>query len=127
VAKATLDSIAYQVSDVFEALYKDAGIAVPVLFADGGASRNDSLMQFQADILACPVIRSSSTDLSAVGAGWLAGLATGYWKSLDELEELPRETVHFEPAMAETRRRELIQGWRDALGRSRSASHQAEG
>jgi glycerol kinase len=122
VARATLDSIAYQVSDVFEALCQDAAISVPALFADGGASRNDLLMQFQADILGCPVIRSSSTDLSAIGAAWLAGLATGYWKSLEELEGLPRETARFEPKMADGRRAELIRGWRDALGRSMFAA-----
>jgi glycerol kinase len=122
VARATLDSIAYQVFDVFEALCKDAAISAPALFADGGASRNDRLMQFQADILACPVIRSSSTDLSCLGAAWLAGLAIGYWKSLDELAGLPRPTTRFEPTMPEARRAELIRGWRDALHRSRSAA-----
>jgi glycerol kinase len=121
VARATLDSIAYQVRDVFEALLQDAEISVPALFADGGASRNDILMQFQADILGCPVIRSSSTDLSAIGAAWLAGLATGYWTSLEELAALPRETARFEPRMADARRAELIRGWREALGRSMSA------
>jgi glycerol kinase len=120
VARATLDSIAYQVADVFEAICGDAAIPVPALFADGGASRNDLLMQFQADILGCPVIRSSSADLSAIGAAWLAGLATGYWKSLEELEGLPRPTSRFEPKMTGGRRAELVRGWRDALGRSRS-------
>jgi glycerol kinase len=121
VARATLDSIAYQVRDVFEALRQDAEISVPALFADGGASRNDLLMQFQSDILGCPVIRSSSADLSAIGAAWLAGLATGYWTSLEELAALPRETARFEPRMADARRAELIRGWREALGRSMSA------
>lgn len=120
VARATLDSIAYQVRDVFEALRRDAAFCAPALFADGGASRNNRLMQFQADILGCPVIRSSSADLSAMGAAWLAGLAIGYWKSLEELERLPRETARFEPAMTESDRADLIEGWRDALGRSRS-------
>jgi glycerol kinase len=122
VARATLDSIAYQVGDVFEALCQDAAISVPALFADGGASRNDQLMQFQADILGCPVIRSSSADLSAIGASWLAGLAIDFWKSLEELEGLPRATARFEPKMAAGRGAELIRGWRDALGRSISAA-----
>ena len=120
VARATLDSIAYQVHDVFEAMRQDAALPLPALFADGGASRNDGLMQFQADILGAPVIRSSSADLSAIGAAWLAGLAIGYWKSLEELERLPRPTARFEPGMSEARRHELIGGWRDALGRSKS-------
>lgn len=119
-AKAAIESIAYQVYDVFEALCMDAAIPVPALFADGGASRNGLLMQFQADILGCPVIRSSSADLSAIGAAWLAGLATGFWKSHQELEALPRATTRFEPNMPQARRAELIAGWRDALARSRS-------
>ena len=122
VARATLDAIAYQIRDVFDALCQDAAISVPALFADGGASRNDALMQFQADILGCPVIRSSSADLSAIGAAWLAGLATGFWDSLEELEALPRETARFEPNMADGRRAELTGGWREALGRSMSAA-----
>ena len=77
-------------------------------------------MQFQADILDCPVIRSSSTDLSAIGAGWLAGLAVGYWKSLDELESLPRPTTRFEPSMSDSERTHRIGGWREALNRARS-------
>jgi len=120
VAKATLDAIAYQVFDVFEALCQDAEISARALYADGGASRNDRLMQFQADILGSPVIRAASTDLSAIGAAWLAGLAIGYWKSLEELEGLPRQTARFEPKMTDTRRKQLIRGWRDALGRSTS-------
>lgn len=120
VARAAIDSIAYQVRDVFEAMRQDAAIPLPALFADGGASRNDQLMQFQADLLDCPVIRSSSPDLSAIGAAWLAGLATGYWKSLDELERLPHQTTRFEPRMDSPRREHLIQGWTDALNRSRA-------
>ncbi len=117
-ARATLDSIAYQVADVFEAICKDANLSRPALFADGGASRNDSLMQFQADILCCPVIRSGSADLSAMGAAWLAGLAIGFWKSLEELEALPRETTRFEPKMDNAHRADLIGGWRAALART---------
>jgi glycerol kinase len=122
VARATLDSIAYQVRDVFEALRQDAAISAPALFADGGASRNNLLMQFQADILGCPVIRSTSADLSAIGAAWLAGLGIGYWKSLEELEGLPRETARFEPGMDDSHRADLIEGWSEALGRSMSAT-----
>ena len=121
VARATLDSIAYQVADVFEAMRQDSGIALPALLADGGASRNDLLMQFQADILDRPVIRSASPDLSARGAAWLAGLAVGFWKSLDELSGLAEETRRFEPCMSRSRRREYLLGWRDALSRTRTA------
>ena len=124
VARATLDSIAYQVYDVFEAMRQDAAISAPALFADGGASRNAALMQFQADILGCPVIRGGSADLSAIGAAWLAGLAVGYWKSKGELEALPRETTRFEPRMAGDLRAELIAGWRDALARCMPAARE---
>lgn len=122
VAKATVNSIAYQVFDVFEAMRQDATLAEPALFVDGGASRNDSLMQFQADVLGCPVIRASSLDLSAIGAAWLAGLAVGYWNSLDELRALPRETTRFEPKMEAQRRAELLDGWHAALGKAMSSS-----
>jgi glycerol kinase len=118
VARATLDAIAYQVRDVFEAMRRDAAIAAPALFADGGASSNGRLMQFQADMLGRPVIRSASADLSAIGAAWLAGLATGFWASLEALERLPRDTTTFEPRMAADRRDELLAGWRDALRRT---------
>jgi glycerol kinase len=115
MARAAIESTAFQVADVFEALGRDAGIALPALLADGGASRNDTLMQFQADILDRPVIRSLSVDLSAIGAAWLAGLALGYWESLEELERLPRPVARFDPAMRPVRRAELIAGWRNAL------------
>jgi glycerol kinase len=121
-ARATVESIAYQIRDVFEAIRQDTALAAPALFADGGASANSQLMQFQADILGCPVIRSASSDLSAIGAAWLAGLATGFWASLEELESLPRATERFEPQMPESRREELLDGWRDALRRAASAS-----
>ena len=122
VARATLDSIAYQVADVFDALCLDSGVPLPALFADGGASRNDLLMQFQADILGRPVIRNDSTDLSAIGAAWLAGLAVGFWKSQEELEALPRDTTRFEPHISADLRAQLTEGWRDALRRSRPAT-----
>jgi glycerol kinase len=121
VARATVDSIAYQVYDVFDAMRQDAGIPLPALFADGGASRNDRLMQFQADLVGCPVVRSSSTELSAIGAAWLAGLAVGCWKSLDELEALPHATTRFDPQIPDSQRGALIDGWHEALKRTRSA------
>jgi len=117
-ARAAIESIAYQVHDVFEAMCQDAAMPLPALFADGGASRNPRLMQFQADILGCPVIRSSSADLSATGAAFLAGLATGFWSSLEELEALPRPYTRFEPRMDDARRQELLEGWHAAVGRA---------
>jgi glycerol kinase len=93
---------------------------LPSLYADGGASRNDVLMQFQADILGCSVIRSSQADISAVGAAWLAGLAVRYWQSREELRSLPRPVTRFDPAMSEDRRTQLTTGWSDALTRAKT-------
>lgn len=120
VARAAVESIAFQVYDVFEAMRQDCGRPLPVLFADGGASQNAQLMQFQADILDCPVVRNASADLSAVGAAWMAGLAVGFWKSTEELEALPRQTARFEPQMPASKRECLLEGWKEALNRSRT-------
>jgi glycerol kinase len=119
VARAAIDSIAYQVRDVFEAMRED-GAATQALLADGGASRNDDLMQFQADILGCPVLRSGSTDLSAQGAAWLAGLAVGIWPSTEALATLPREVSRFEPTMSGAERDRRGEGWRHAVARART-------
>jgi glycerol kinase len=120
VARATLDAVAYQVRDVFEAMQLDAQTELPSLLADGGASCNDRLMQFQADIIGRPVIRSSSADLSACGAAWLAGLAVGFWSSLAEIRLLPQCGERFNPDLAESRRAQLLAGWHDALKRALS-------
>ena len=119
VARATIESIAYQVRDVFDAMASDTSQAPVSLLADGGASRNDQLMQFQADMLGCPVVRSSSADLSALGAAWLAGLATNIWPSLDALIQLPRAVDRLEPSMSRHERDERYAGWRDAVRRAR--------
>lgn len=119
VARATVESVAYQVRDVFDAMASDTGQAPVSLLADGGASRNDRLMQFQADILGCPVVRTSSADLSALGAAWLAGLAVGIWPSLEALTNLRRTVDRFEPSMTRTARDERYAGWTDAVHRAR--------
>ncbi|MFO7694992.1 MAG: glycerol kinase GlpK [Vicinamibacterales bacterium] len=121
VARATIDAVAYQVRDVFEAMRED-GAAPRALLADGGASCNDDLMQFQADILGCPVLRSGSTDLSAQGAAWLAGLAAGIWPSTEALAMLPREVSRFEPIMSAAERDRRCEGWRNAVARARTRS-----
>ncbi|HYW45037.1 MAG TPA: glycerol kinase GlpK [Bryobacteraceae bacterium] len=117
-ARATIESIAYQVRDVFDAMERDCGHPLPELLADGGASQNDLLMQFQADILGRPVVRSASADVSAMGAAWLAGLAVGVWSSLEELAALPRPEQRFEPRMADADRERLYGGWQEAVGRA---------
>ncbi len=119
VARAVLESIAYQVCDVFDVMQADAAITLQSLLADGGATRNDQLMQFQADILGCPVLRNSSPDVSALGAAFMAGLATGLWSGLDEIAALPREFDRFEPRMTDSRRDELHFGWQVAIARAR--------
>jgi glycerol kinase len=118
VARATIDSIAYQIRDVFEAMRED-GTAPHALLADGGASRNDDLMQLQADVLGCPVIRSDSADLSAQGAAWLAGLAVGMWASTEALAALPRKVSRFVPVMGAAERDRRYRGWLDAVARAR--------
>jgi glycerol kinase len=119
VARATVESIAYQVRDVFDAMRADTSQTPVALLADGGASRNDLLMQFQADVLGCPVVRNASTDLSALGAAYLAGLAAAIWPSLDALMQLPRSVDRFEPSMRESDRAARYAGWIDAVRRAR--------
>jgi glycerol kinase len=125
LARATIDAIAFQVRDVFDAMATDVGRYPPGLLADGGGSSNDGLMQFQADLLGRPVVRNQSTDLSALGAAWLAGLAVELWTSFEELDRLPRATDRFEPRMTDTRREQLYAGWKEAVGRSRSGAGQS--
>jgi glycerol kinase len=121
VARASLEAIAYQIRDVFDAMERASGLRPPSLRADGGASQNDTLMQFQADILGCPVVRNSSEDLSAIGAAWLAGLTVGLWRDVAHLEMLPRSEECFEPRMAAAERARLYEGWHDAIGRALSS------
>lgn len=120
-ARAALEAIAYQIHDVFVAMQSESGQPLTQLMADGGATRNDFLMQFQADILNVPVVRSRASDLSALGAAYLAGLATGIWKSLDEVSGLSRPQDRFEPNMENGRREALLHGWQDAVRRALSS------
>ena len=115
LARATLESIAYQVRDVLDALVQDVGFEPGCLLADGGGSRNDLLMQIQADIVGLPVIRSASAELSALGAAWLAGLAIGLWSSEDELETLVPAGDRFEPRLSAVEREARIAGWQQAV------------
>ena len=91
MARAAVEAIAFQVRDVFDAMAAGAGCELPALHADGGATRNDALMQFQADLLGRPVMRSGCEDLSALGAAWFGGLALGWWTSTVDLERRPQE------------------------------------
>jgi glycerol kinase len=118
VARATLEAIAYQVRDVFDVMQREADVELTVLLADGGASRNDLLMQFQADIIGRPVLRSVSAEASPLGAAYLAGLAVGVWQTLDKIEQLPRPRERFEPQQSPQDRNARYAGWQTAVARA---------
>ncbi|MGV3029590.1 glycerol kinase GlpK [Streptococcus suis] len=113
--KATLQSIAYQVRDVIDTMQLDTGIDISVLKVDGGAAMNSLLMQFQADILGIEIARAQNLETTALGAAFLAGLAVGYWKDLDELKTLNAVGQSFKPAMNESRKEQLYKGWKKAV------------
>ena len=119
IARAALESMAFQTADVLRAMQKDAGIGIQELRVDGGAARNDLLMQFQADILGVPVVRPRVTETTALGAAFLAGLAVGYWKDRDQLAGLWQEDRRFEPTLAAEVREARYGAWREAVGRAK--------
>ncbi len=115
VARATIESIAYQIRDVFDVMDAAVPAGLSALLADGGGSSNDALMQFQADILGRPVLRCTSPDVSALGAAYLAGLAVGLWRSEVEIAALPRQRDRFEPRLTSSQRDKLYAGWQQAV------------
>jgi glycerol kinase len=115
ISRAAVDSIAYQVYDVLKAMEADSGIQIRELRVDGGATVNDFLMQFQSDILQLKVIRPRITETTALGAAYLAGLAVGYWKNIDEIQEQWQVDRSFSPAMDEEKRNDLLKGWQRAV------------
>jgi glycerol kinase len=117
IVRAALDGIAYLVVDVLAAMEADTGESMSELRVDGGAAANNYLMQFQADLLNKPVRRPKMAETTALGAAMLAGLATGFWKSLDELSALRKTDRIFKPKMISEERERLIAGWRDAVKR----------
>ena len=118
IVRATLESIAYQVSDVLSAMEADGKKALSSLKVDGGASANNFLMQFQADIMGIPVIRPACVETTALGAAYLAGLSSGFWKDLAELKERMKAPSVFEPSLASEERKKLISGWKKAVERA---------
>ncbi|MGH7377088.1 MAG: glycerol kinase GlpK, partial [Candidatus Methylomirabilales bacterium] len=118
IIRAALEAIAYQSREVVEAAEEDAGIRIAALKVDGGAARNDFLMQFQADILDRPVIRPKVTETTALGAAYLAGLAVGYWTGLEEIGKNWGVERRFEPKMVAEEREALYAGWRRAVTRA---------
>ena len=119
IVRATLESIGYQTRDLIDAMQADAGERILELRVDGGAAANNFLMQFQADILGCPIVRPADIETTALGAAYLAGLATGFWKSVAEVESFWRAERRFEPAMDAATRDRLFSGWKDAVARCR--------
>ena len=120
LARATLDSIAHQVADVLEAMAADTGLDLESLRVDGGAAGDDLLLQIQADLLDLPVERPTVGETTALGAAYLAGLAIGYWRDLDELRANWRLDRRFEPSTSPDRRGAARRGWARAVDRSRS-------
>jgi glycerol kinase len=117
LARAALESIAYQSRDVVEVMNQDSRIPLSELRVDGGACRSDFLMQFQADMLGVPVDRPALIETTAAGAAYLAGLAVGVWTNPADLEQVRATEKRFAPSMASERREELYAGWQGAVAR----------
>jgi glycerol kinase len=126
LARAALEAIAYQSRDIVEAMNIDSGIELTELRVDGGASKNNFLMQFQADILGVTVDRPKLVETTAAGSAYLAGLAIGVWSSPSELDQVRHTDCRFEPQMNNNQRQELYQGWHKAVARVRSGSGENE-
>jgi glycerol kinase len=118
--RATLESLAYQTRDVVDTMNEDAGLKTETMRVDGGASMNDFLMQFQADISNVNIERSKVMETTALGAAYLAGLATGFWKDLDEIKAKWEKAASFEPKMSEEQREDLYAGWQAAVESTQS-------
>ena len=119
IARAALEGIAYQVADILLAMTADSGVKLAELRVDGGASKNNLLMQFQADILGIPVVRPSDTETTALGSAYLAALAVGYYKTLEEVAAHWAMDRTFEPKMSADQRQKLQSEWNKALGRAK--------
>ncbi len=115
IARAAQDSIAYQVTDLLTAMNADSGIDIKELRVDGGATVNNTLMQFQSDLLEVPVIRPKITETTALGAAYLAGLAVGYWNDIEEIRKQWQVDEKFEPKMDPDKVNELTKGWKRAV------------
>jgi glycerol kinase len=121
IARAAVESIVYQVADLMDAVETDTGTPLVELRVDGGASANDALMQFQADVLGVPVLRPTMTETTALGAAFLAGLAVGFWKEQD-ISNRARGERRFEPRMPRSQANELRARWNEAVSRTKGWS-----
>jgi glycerol kinase len=126
IARAALESIAFQVADLLDAMAADAGVTLTELRVDGGAATNNALMQFQADLLGVPVVRPAVTETTALGAAYLAGLAVGYWPSVDAITGQWRVDRRFEPAMPSSAAKALREQWSAAVLRSKGWASAAD-
>ena len=120
IARAALEGIAFQTMDIVEAMKKDAGVDLKELKVDGGASRNNFLMQFQSEVLGVEVIRPKVTETTAIGAAYLAGLAVGFWDSIDTVKQQWQQERTVSPEMPQEKVEALKAGWKDAVGRTLS-------
>ncbi len=120
IVRAGLESIAYQIYDLVEAVKADAGVPLSVLNVDGGAAENAFLMQFQSDMLKTVLRKPGNSETTALGAAYLAGLYTGFWRSTEQLSSLRIGDVVYKPRIDDDRRARLIAGWHDAVSRTRS-------
>jgi glycerol kinase len=120
IARAALDSIAYQSLDVLKAMEADSGIRIAELRVDGGACANNLLMQFQADILGVDVVRPQVAETTALGAAYLAGLAVGYWKDIGELKEQWKLEHRFTPSMPVAEVDACLAGWKRAINAAKA-------
>lgn len=113
--RATVESLAYQVTDVIHAMERDSQMKLNALRVDGGASANNFLMQFQSDLLDAQVVRPSCIETTALGAAYLAGLAVGFWKDVDEIQKNWKQERVFSPSVTEEKRKKLLKGWKKAV------------
>ncbi|MFW5729809.1 MAG: FGGY-family carbohydrate kinase, partial [Spirochaetota bacterium] len=120
IIRATLESLAYQTRDVLECMEEDSGIETKELKVDGGASANDFLMQFQADILDVPVVRPTIIETTARGSAYLAGLAVGFWQDKKDILANYDVDRRFEPTFDAGRRNALYRGWRRAVEKAKA-------
>jgi glycerol kinase len=120
IARAALESMAYQTADLLGAMQEDSGLPIQQLRVDGGAACNDTLMQFQADLLGTPVVRPAITETTALGAAYLAGLAVGFWKDTDEIQTQWKVDKEFHPNRPGSEVQRLRGRWHQALERAKN-------
>ncbi|HEX6714805.1 MAG TPA: FGGY-family carbohydrate kinase, partial [Thermoleophilaceae bacterium] len=123
LARAALEAMAYQTFDAVRAMEESSGVKLEELRADGGATANAWMLQFQADLLGIPVVVPEISETTALGAAYLAGVATGAW-SEDDIPGMWKEAARYEPAMGDDQRQELLEGWRQAVATTRNHSHE---